>query len=228
MTALVLGAMAPDFEYFFRWQAVGLFGHNLEGFIYFNLPLCFLIAYIFHFIMKKPMIECLPHPLNNWYWYFAERKWGLHNTWSLLIFIYSALLGMVTHVFWDSFTHSYGWFVEQFPMLSNVIYLNGDALPVYNILQLGSSLVGLMILVVFCYHLRNQQTKVPRVISSWIKGIFYGTTILAGCIACLPVFFTYGLHGFGTAGVYSIAFINGLVLGGLLASIAYQYILRYD
>jgi len=215
VTALVLGSMAPDFEYFVRFEPVGLFGHSLGAFLYFNLPLCFLIAYAFHFIVKKHFIACLPHPLDEWFWNVAVREWSLNNVRSVGVFIYSALLGMVTHIVWDSFTHQSGWFVEQFPILLEVVYLGAITVPVFKVLQHGSTLLGLTMLAVFCYRLRNQQTKVPHVLTSGIKGSYYGSIALIGFV-CLGVFF---LHTRGAIGAYVITFLNGLVLGTIIASI---------
>jgi len=214
ITALVLGSMAPDFEYFVRFEPVGLFGHSLGGFLYFNLPLCFLIAYAFHLIVKKPFIACLPHPLDNWFWNVAVRKWSLDNIWSVWIFTSSALLGMVTHVLWDSFTHQSGWFVKQFPILLEGIYLGPIVIPVFKILQHGSTLLGLTILAVFCYRSRNQQMKASQIIISGIKRLYYGSIVLIG-VLCLGIFF---FHMRGAIGAYVITFLNGLALGTIVAS----------
>ncbi|KFN01337.1 hypothetical protein DJ93_1011 [Bacillus clarus] len=41
VTALVLGSMAPDFEYFLHFRPYGSIGYTRLGFFYFNLPLVF-------------------------------------------------------------------------------------------------------------------------------------------------------------------------------------------
>ena len=222
--ALVLGSMAPDFEYFVRFEPVGIFGHSLGGLLYFNLPLCFLFAYVFHFIVKKPLIVCLPRPLDNWFWNFAVKEWSLNNVWSVWIFTYSAVLGMGTHVLWDSFTHQSGWFVIQFPILLEVIHLGAITVPIFKVLQHGSTLVGLTILVAFCYSLRNQQTKAPQVMASGIKGLYCGSIVLIGGAVCLGMFLGHGSAStvYGAIGAYIITFLNGIVLGTIVASIGFK------
>ena len=42
LTGLVLGSMAPDFEYFIRLKPYSAYGHNLIGFLY----LIYLYAFI--------------------------------------------------------------------------------------------------------------------------------------------------------------------------------------
>lgn len=220
-TALVLGSMAPDFEYFVRFQPVGLFGHNLGGFLYFNLPLCFLIFYTFHKVVKKPFIACLPHPFDDWFWNFAVREWNLNSIRSVWIFTYSALLGMVTHVLWDSFTHQTGWFVERSPILFHVVHLSGIAIPIFKILQHGSTIGGLVMLAFFCYRLRDQQTRVPQILASGTKGSYYGSIVIFGGTACLGLFLwhSYIDPGYSPIGAYIVTFLNGLVLGTIAASI---------
>lgn len=49
VTALILGNMAPDFEFYVRLRPLKLtmeipFGHTLAAFPIFNLPLCILFA----------------------------------------------------------------------------------------------------------------------------------------------------------------------------------------
>ncbi len=47
----------------------------------------------------------MPKPLNHWLGGFL-RPWDLGSPKKIVIFIYSALLGMLTHVIWDAFTHA--------------------------------------------------------------------------------------------------------------------------
>ena len=53
VTALILGSMAPDFEYFLHFRPYGVITIHGFGFLYLNLPLVFLIAYIYHYILKS-------------------------------------------------------------------------------------------------------------------------------------------------------------------------------
>lgn len=56
----------------------------------------------------------------------------------------SALVGSITHVVLDAFTHSFGWGVHRFPALSFVVFTlpSGRSVPVYDVLQLGGSAIG--------------------------------------------------------------------------------------
>ncbi|MCS3597529.1 hypothetical protein M2370_002711 [Bacillus sp. JUb91] len=103
VTALILGSMAPDFEYFLHFRPYGVIGHTWLGFLYLNLPLVFLLAYIYHYILKKPFITHLAKPFAGYYTYAVDERWGLHTWKDFFVFCYSALFGMLTHVVWDAF-----------------------------------------------------------------------------------------------------------------------------
>lgn len=224
VTALILGSMAPDFEYFVRFKPLGLLGHGIWGFLWFNLPLCFLLAYLIHFVVKKPFVVCLPGPLDEWYAPFADGKWGIDNLQAFWIFVFSALLGMVTHVCWDSFTHVNGWMVRQIPLLSASIPLGTMPVPVFKVLQHGSTLTGLAILAVFCYRSRDVRMKVPKPTPAGIKGLYCGGIIVTGVALSLGLYLWRGSFGGGSTafGMLVITFINGLMLGMIACSLVYK------
>lgn len=60
LTALVLGSMSPDFEYFLNLKITSEVGHTLKGFLTYNLPLVFLFALVFHLVMKPVLYLHLP------------------------------------------------------------------------------------------------------------------------------------------------------------------------
>src|SRR5690348_10905787 len=60
-TGLIAGAMAPDFEYFIRMNIQGIYGHIFWGLFYFDLPVSFAIALLFHLVAKKNLIDNLPY-----------------------------------------------------------------------------------------------------------------------------------------------------------------------
>src|SRR5690606_22804682 len=112
-SAMVLGSMAPDFEYFLRGQPLGEIGHTLTGFIFFNLPLVIVIYFLYHVIVHQTLMNHLPVFLQDPY------TKGINSSFLLkaAVFCYSALFGMLTHVVWDSFTHMNGYMVLKFPAL---------------------------------------------------------------------------------------------------------------
>lgn len=152
VTALILGSMAPDFEYFLYFRPYGIIGHTWVGFFYLNLPLVFLLAYAYHRILKGPFITHLPKPFASYYKYVVDAKWGLYTWKNFFVFCYSALFGMVTHVVWDAFTHKTGYFVMEMPLLQQEVY----SIPIYKFLQHGSTCFGLLLLIYVLWKYRRE------------------------------------------------------------------------
>ncbi len=48
MTALIIGSMTPDFEYFLRLRVRSDFSHTLFGVFWFDLPLGIVLCFVFH------------------------------------------------------------------------------------------------------------------------------------------------------------------------------------
>ena len=66
----------------------------------------------------------------------------------LLSFVFSALFGMITHLFLDAFTHPTSWFVQHFAPLQQPLL----ALPAYKWLQYGGGVFGLGGCLLFALH----------------------------------------------------------------------------
>lgn len=145
-TALIIGSLAPDFEYFIRFQLKSTISHTLLSLFIFNLPLIFLLSYLFHKIVKNQFNEHSPKPLDSWFKTIAEQNWSINSISTLFIFIYSALIGIFSHILWDSFTHINGFFVTRISLFNETIIKN---IPLYKILQHLSTLLGLIIILIF-------------------------------------------------------------------------------
>jgi amino acid transporter len=149
LSALVVGSLSPDFEYPFRLAAVSRFSHTLPGILYFCVPVGLLFLWLFHRLIKRPVILLLPSLVRRRAEPFAER----FNFWPasrLLLILISIFTGAFTHVAWDAFTHEYGWVVERWPLLqASVISVAGHELRLFKLLQYGSSLAGILLLVYF-------------------------------------------------------------------------------
>ena len=148
-SGLIIGAIAPDFGHTGRIHELYNFGHSLPGLLVFCLPCGLAALWLWHRILKIPLIELLPdahhqrlHPLCNQSFTFAPIA---RFAWITL----SILLGAFTHIAWDSVTHAYGWVVERVPILqSTVMNTPLGELKMYKILQHGSTLAGLSTLFI--------------------------------------------------------------------------------
>ncbi|GIV35879.1 MAG: hypothetical protein KatS3mg032_0258 [Cyclobacteriaceae bacterium] len=142
-SALVVGSMIPDFEYFLKMKLSGRFSHTLPGAFVFCLPAAFVVLVIFHVLVKRPLINSLPSmfyarltTLRDFNWIASFRKHPLSYTGCILV-------GIFSHLLWDSFTHANHYMVEHLPWLSYPVHLTGlPAWPVFRYLQHISTAVG--------------------------------------------------------------------------------------
>src|SRR5687768_17605098 len=64
-TGLVIGSIAPDFEYFFKFSVESFYSHSVWGILYFNIPVTVLLAFVFHSVVKKNLIGNFPRALRD-------------------------------------------------------------------------------------------------------------------------------------------------------------------
>jgi uncharacterized protein DUF4184 len=142
LSALVVGSMSPDFLYFINLAPRGEFGHTLAGVFLFCLPLGMLTLWLFHALMKWPLLSLFPQALQ-------ERLMGPAQGFAFgamgrqLLIVLSLLIGAGTHLLWDGFTHEYGWAVSRLSFLSrSVIETGAQSIPVFKLLQHLSTVIG--------------------------------------------------------------------------------------
>jgi hypothetical protein len=150
-TGLIIGTMAPDFEYFFRMDVKGIYGHTVLGIFYFDLPVSIVLAFVFHLIVKKNLIDNLPEFLRARFQELRNTDFVNYVRRHKLDFVISIILGTATHILWDAFTHKNGIFVQIMPGVYNntTIDFRGAHYPLWYALQHISTIVGGAILGVF-------------------------------------------------------------------------------
>ncbi len=153
LTALMVGSMAPDFGYFFSYEVSRPLTHSFPGLIIFSLPVGLLVWLFYVAILEKATITLL---CDRWHTRFAHTDAITPS----LIFraSISIVLGAVTHLLWDSFTHRGTFVTDAFPALLGPT--PGLAwLPIFHLLHGLSSLVGLVILWFWLQHLHRQPAR---------------------------------------------------------------------
>jgi hypothetical protein len=148
-SALVVGAMAPDFEYFLRMSPQDRYGHTLTGLFLFTLPLALLTLWFFHAYVKATFIELMPDGLERRLAPSAgEFRFGGASQFVLIIA--SLLVGIGTHLIWDSLTHGNTWTTRHWDALGHRVQVPSIGfVPLYKLLQQVSTVVGLAILAVW-------------------------------------------------------------------------------
>ncbi|MFI2486385.1 DUF4184 family protein [Promicromonospora kroppenstedtii] len=163
--ALVAGAVAPDLPYFARSTPVPVSAqswyepfmnattsHTLAGALTVSLPYA-LALYGFLRAARQPVAGLLPGAVGAG-GAVGPRARGAGGTlvragWVLV----SLVLGIATHLVWDSFTHGDGFVVTHVPLLSATAV--GD-LTWARLLQHVSTVVGLVVLGVYLWRRRDR------------------------------------------------------------------------
>ncbi len=148
-SALVVGTIAPDCEYFLRFAARGGYGHTIPGAFLLSLPLALLVLWMFHAVVKEPLVRLFPEAIRSRLTAQTGRfRFG--GVARFLQIIVSALVGIATHILWDSFTHDHMWPIRHWHLLRRPVLVPvlGN-IPVYRVLQHASTIVGMLILCVW-------------------------------------------------------------------------------
>jgi len=148
-SAFVVGSMAPDFPYVIGTTKYRDLGHHFPGLIFFTIPAGLAALWMFHNVIKRPVIELLPSGMQARL-YPHTGQFPFAGTTRFLAVIGSLLLGITTHVVWDSFTHSYTWAWREFYWLHHRIPVPLlGSVPGYSVAQYASTFVGMAALLVW-------------------------------------------------------------------------------
>ncbi|MCC9134946.1 DUF4184 family protein [Pontibacter silvestris] len=145
MTGLIIGSMAPDFEKFIRMGAHNTNSHTWQSIFWFNLPLGIVLSFVFHIIVRDVLIDNLPGFLKKRLDRFKNVDWRSHFRKHYFIIIISIIIGAVSHIALDSFTHSHGAFVRWLPFLKARVPIGHRWVAIYNLMQFGGSFIGALI-----------------------------------------------------------------------------------
>lgn len=192
-SAFVIGTMAPDFPYVVGTTEYRDFGHVMPGLLLFTVPASLVALWMFHNVLKRPVIGLMP----------AGIQLRLRDQMAPFPFagprrffaiLGSVLLGVATHVVWDSLTHSYTWAYFHIRWLRGFVHVPFiGIMPIHSVSQYTSSILGLVALAIWAW-LWYRRTPVsegatrqsPR--SRFALGlVMFGVAGLAGLVRALLV-----------------------------------------
>ncbi len=147
LSALVVGSMMPDFEFFMRLSSGRVIGHTFEGIFLFCIPVGLVVLFLFHKLMKFPLLSLVPHS-HQLRLFPVARRFRFFPLKNFMNIVFSLFVGSLTHLIADGFTHHDGFFVELIPLLSEpVVVLSQGTIRVYFLLQYAFSIVGALFLL---------------------------------------------------------------------------------
>lgn len=161
-TGLVLGSLIPDFEAFIRLDVHKHYSHTWLGIFWFDLPLAVLVSFLFHTIVRDPLIAALPAPLHQRFARFIGFNWLLYFKRHFAVVLISLLIGIASHLLWDAFTHLN--LVYPNAVDSKIYITRGFRLfrvRLYKLLQYSNSLIGMYFVILHILKMPRQQEQQP-------------------------------------------------------------------
>jgi len=152
MSALVIGSFAPDFSYLLSLSRHVYESHRVSGMFLLDFPLAFVALWLFHEFMKEPMLLFLPHRFRQRL-RTSVKVFSFWPTSRLVLIMLSILVGIATHLAWDSFTHSTSWVYQHWDVLHEWVELPviGE-MRMDKVLEYGSSVFGLAVVAAWTWH----------------------------------------------------------------------------
>ena len=118
MTGLMAGAMAPDLLYFLMLgTSERAFSHSWSGLVVFCIPAGAIFGIVFRKWFLPSFVRGLPGPLDL---RLASLTRGFRtpdNLKAWITYLISVALGVLSHFFWDSWTHGGGVISRHIPWL---------------------------------------------------------------------------------------------------------------
>lgn len=205
-SGLIVGSLVPDFEGFLRMEVNGNWADSWPGIMLFNIPVALCILFLYHGLVKYFLLRILPYflairlvfSLNfNWLPYF-KKNW--------VRVLVSIILGVLTHLLWDDFTHYDGYIVNYY---YDFFYRKLWGLSLFNVFQFLSSVIGIILVFWLVLKLPVEKAQFPSLRKRIMAWGFIGllTAIFLGI---------RGMYGFQELGSFVFSVI-GCFLGALVA-----------
>lgn len=229
--ALIAGAMVPDLPYFLdipvtaqSWYEPlvnATFSHSAPGLLLVGVPLVVVIASLC-LLSKAPIRDLLPlrlHMIGHGIW--RRRRPPSFCAW----FLISALIGLATHIVWDSLTGSGSWAVAHLP------FFHADLTTGHLInraLQHGSTILGAVIIVIWIVRrIRQREISIEwlPVSKRWVAprvAVIGSIVLISAVFAAVAVGQTHDREGsIGLEHALSLSFTSGMG-AAVLATIVYS------
>lgn len=151
LPGLLIGAMIPDLEYFIALQPTENIGHTPWGIAVQGIPCSIALIILIRYLLKRPLLSLLPVHLAARFPRTNSDFWKLSHLLNLTL---SIAIGAISHICWDGFTHTNGWFVNQ----NDLLLLKVATLPIYKWLQYSNGVLGFLALAVWLFYWLGQRT----------------------------------------------------------------------
>lgn len=145
LSALIIGSMTPDFSYLTPYLVhQRMESHSLLGVYLFAIPMGLTIYFLYHLLMAPVIVSVLPKKLQTHL--HPDLFSGRLPNIPAYTLIFSLVLGALTHVTWDYFTHYYGAPRHLEFLATPLTSIDGYDIMPYRVLQHFSTVFGMCLL----------------------------------------------------------------------------------
>lgn len=198
-SAFIIGTMAPDFPYVIGNDMYRGFGHRLPGIVWFTIPAALFALWMFHNVIKRPIVGMLPIGMQLRL-QRELRPFPFDGAKRFTSIVVSIMIGIATHVVWDSLTHSHTWAYYHLSWLRAWVHVPFiGVMPVAAAMQYGSSVFGLAALAIWVLLWYRNTPEPSRGFKPTPKSRFalaVGMFALAGAIALVRALIVVGVPAF--------------------------------
>lgn len=145
--AIVAGSVAPDLPYYVPLPVNRELTHQPLGIVTIDLAIALVAFLAWQLLLRAPVIDLSPLWLRSRMPQRPAGRWwapGARAVPVVLVLGVSLVVGSITHLAWDEFTHP-GWLVDHVPLLR----VQAGPLLVHKWLQHASSIVGLVAIALY-------------------------------------------------------------------------------
>jgi hypothetical protein len=215
-TGLVIGSMAPDFQYFVFGHEKGVLGHSMLGLVAWCVPVVVVVGLLFHRVVKWPLLVAAPAAWSRRLVGSATTIWPVRPV-AVLV---SAVIGGATHDLWDSCTHSEGFIVNRFPgvlrQMVDVPFVD-QPMVLFRLLQYACSLVGIVALAVIAVPALRRRAPVDLP-ADLPRGRVRLVFLVAAAVGCAGICFKVQRYLDGPSSLV-VACISGTLYGMVVAGV---------
>jgi hypothetical protein len=214
LSALIIGSMTPDFEYFIWFRNKSQYSHSWPGVVWFDIPLGLILLFLYNNVVRNTLIEHLPFGLNVRFSAFEKFNWNEYFRKNVFVVIISLIVGIASHIFWDSFTHDWGYFANHVQQLKNQMGIFDYRITGAGFVQDASSVIGSIIMIIYIFTMpEGNYTRRKQIYNFWI---------LVGLVMVSVVNFRlYFAPLYGKQLIYdlTVTIISGFFIGIIMVSL---------
>jgi hypothetical protein len=194
-SGLVIGSIAPDLPHVLFSPGLARYAHSQMGLVTVSLPLGLATFLVVQFLVRRPLLALAPDRVRLRL--PADNAISLRSGVKLLWILISISVGIISHILWDSFTHSNGLLVLNWALLREATPFWPHR-PIYKFLQPFFSILGLAALWVSIWSwIRRTPPSDSQVVppigseTTRFRVIVYGTSGVITTACCYSFFYLH-------------------------------------